>query len=162
MGNQVTGVEISELAASEARKILDKVYVFNIEKSWPEEITREKFDLVILSEILEHVFDPIEVLKEVKKVLKSDGRIVITTPNFLTWTNRIRFLFGDLRYTEQGMFDFGHIRWFTYRYLKEVLESAGLRIGRENHIVFPGKLTKILRHYPSLFAWQFILEAKNI
>ena len=111
---------------------------------------------------MEHVFDPVAVLKSVRGALRSGGHIIVTTPNFMTWTNRIKFLLGKFKYEEQGMFDFGHIRWFTYRYLKELLAETGFRITQERHIIFPGKLTRILKRLPSLFAWQFVVRAQKI
>ncbi len=160
--NYVAGIEISISAVHEAEKVLNKVYIADIEKKWPEEIKQEKYDIVVLSEFLEHVFDPVEVLRNAREVLLPDGAVIITTPNFMTWTNRIKFMFGNFKYQEQGMFDFGHIRWFTYSYLKEVLSVSGFEITKENHIIFPGKLTKILKLWPSLFASQFILKARKI
>lgn len=161
MGHYVAGVEISESAAEEAKRILDEVYIFDIEENWPVEILNQKFDLVILPEILEHTFEPVYVLKKSSAVLKDDGGVILTTPNFLTWTNRLRFLFGLFKYEKEGMFDFGHIRWFTYSYLKEVLREGGFTIMAENHIIFPGKLTSILKFFPSLFAFQFVIKARK-
>lgn len=161
-GNYVAGIEISEGAAHQARAVLDDVYVFDIQKHWLAEVKEQKFDLIILSEVLEHVFDPVFVLKNAHDMLSPDGEIIITTPNFMVWTNRIKFLFGNFKYQEQGMFDFGHIRWFTYRYLQDVLQESGFKVIQENHIIFPGKLTKFLKFWPSLFAFQFILKARKI
>lgn len=162
IGHYVAGIEISESAAQEAKKVLDEVYVFDIESEWPAEILNEKFDLIILPEILEHVFDPVYVLKKSRAALKPDGEIILTIPNFLAWTNRVYFLLGFFRYEKEGMFDFGHIRWFTYPYLKEVLAESGFIIIAEKHIIFPGKLTKILKFWPGLFARQFVVKAKKL
>ncbi|OHB17889.1 MAG: hypothetical protein A2734_00910 [Parcubacteria group bacterium RIFCSPHIGHO2_01_FULL_40_30] len=162
LGHYVAGIEISESAAQEAKKNLDEVYIFDIEDNWPAEISREKFDLIVLPEVLEHVFDPVYVLKKSSAILKPDGEIIITTPNFLAWTNRIRFLFGFFKYEKEGMFDFGHIRWFTYPYLKEVLAESGFTIIVEKHIIFPGKLTRILKFWPGFFARQFVLKAVKL
>lgn len=158
LGNYVTGIEISGLAAEEAKKVLDEVLVGDIEK---DNLLLQDFDLAILTEILEHVFNPSVVLKKIHSVLKAKGEIIVTTPNILLWTNRIKILFGHFQYTEQGLMDFGHIRFFTHQYLKEVLQNSGFRIIKENHIVFPGKLTKILRYWPSLFASQFVVKAEK-
>lgn len=162
LGHYVAGVEISESAAKEAKKVLDQVYVFDIEGDWPIEILNERFDLIVLPEILEHTFNPVYVLKKSRAILKPDAEIIITTPNFLTWVNRVRFLFGFFRYEKEGMFDFGHIRWFTYSYLKQVLAETGFTITKEKHIIFPGKLTKVLKFWPGLFARQFVIKAKKL
>lgn len=161
-GKLVFGIEMSSPAAAEAQKVLDKVYVFDIEKPWPPEVADIKFDLAVVAELLEHVFDPVEVLGFVSQTLQEKGEVIITTPNFLTWANRLKMLFGFFRYTEQGLLDFGHIRFFTYRYLKQVLTEAGFNVIKERHIIFPGKLTRILKYWPSLFATQFVVKARKV
>jgi len=161
-GNWVGGIELSEEATVRARERLDQVWSFDIERPWPMQLAQEPFDVVILGEVLEHVFDPIQVLKSIGNALKPTGTLVITTPNFMTWTNRLRFLFGRFAYGTEGMFDFGHIRWFTYAYLKEVIGRSGFMLEEERHIIFPGKLTVFLKRWPSLFAWQFVVKAKKI
>lgn len=161
-GNWVGGVELSHEAANIARTNLDEVWSFDIQQPWPQQLLDEPFDLIILGEVVEHLFDPVQVLRNLRGALRPGGLIIITTPNFMTWTNRLRFLIGKFRYQEQGMFDFGHIRWFTYSYLKEVLAEAGFQIEGERHIIFPGKLTWLLKSIPSLFAWQFIVKAKAL
>jgi len=158
-GNWVGGVELSEAAAAEARNRLDAVWSFDIEQPWPKRLSDEPFDIIIMGEVLEHVFDPVQVLRSARSVLKPGGAVIVTTPNFMTWKNRIRFLLGDMRYQAEGMFDFGHIRWFTYRYLKEVLSEAGFHITHERHIMIPARLAGLLKRWPSLFAWQFVVRA---
>lgn len=161
-GSWVGGVELSRSAVERARQRLDAVWLFDIEQPWPSELRQMPFDTIIFGEVLEHVFDPIAVLRQARRVLASNGAVIITTPNFMTWTNRLRFLFGSFRYAKEGMFDFGHIRWFTYQYLKETLAQSGFAITYERHIIFPGKLTAILKRWPSLFARQFVVKAGMI
>ncbi len=158
----VAGVEISDPAAQEARQKLDNVYVFNIQDAvWPEAVMVERFDLIVMAEVLEHVFDPAQVLQKIHKLLAPEGAVIITTPNFMLWTNRIKFLFGKFKYENQGMFDFGHIRFFTYPYLKQVLRDSGFTLEGERNIIFPGKATNFLKRWPGLFAFQFIVKARK-
>src|SRR3989344_6015979 len=132
LGNYVAGIEISNTAVAQARTVLDALYEFDIEHPWPSET--KGFDRIILARILEHVSDPVAVLRQARAALADTGAIIITTPNFMTWTNRLRFIVGMFAYQEEGMFDFGHIRWFTYDYLKTVLHRAGFIIIEERHI----------------------------
>jgi len=161
-GAYVVGLDISSGVIYEAKTKLDEAYACDLEETWPVELKDSSFDLIIIAEVLEHVFNPVLVLNQAHRLLKPGGNVIITTPNFLAWTNRWKFLFGNFAYQEQGIFDFGHIRWFTYGYLREVLKQSGFQITNEWHIIFPGKLTKLLKLWPSLFAFQFILKAKKI
>ena len=74
MGNFVVGIDISQSAAEKAKEVLDEVYVCDLEKDCPE--FSEKFDLAILPEVLEHVFDPVEVLKKISSNLNDGGEII--------------------------------------------------------------------------------------
>lgn len=159
LGNWVEGIELSDAALQTARERLDQVWQFDLTKPWPEEV--RDMDVVIAAEVLEHMFDPVSVLQHAARSLKPGGHLIVTTPNFLTWTNRLRFLVGRFTYQTEGMFDFGHIRWFTYSYLREVLDAAGFELEEERHIIFPGKLGALLKYWPSLFAWQFVVRARK-
>src|SRR3989338_6648152 len=55
----------------------------------------EKFDVIICSEVLEHIFYPHEIIKEMQHLLKDDGIMVLTLPNEITLDSRIRCLFGE-------------------------------------------------------------------
>jgi SAM-dependent methyltransferase len=52
----------------------------------------EAFDLVMMLEVIEHVADVPRVLSEVARVLKPDGRAIISTPNRLSVTSRVNYL----------------------------------------------------------------------
>lgn len=159
-GAYVVGTDISLEAIKIAKNRLDEAYLVQPGEILPTDKDL-KFDVILLTEVVEHTFDPVTLLIKARSVLKSDGFMVLTTPNFLTWTNRLKFLFGNFRYQDQGMFDFGHIRWFTYQYLKEVLKESGFKIEKKDHIIFPGKLTRVLKFWPSLFASQFVVKARK-
>lgn len=161
-GAYAVGSDISPVAVKEAKARLDEVFLVQSEDVLPRNTSQGQFDLIILAEILEHVFDPVAMLIKANKFLKSGGHFIITTPNFMVWTNRLKFLLGKFTYQSEGMFDFGHIRWFSHSYLKEVFKEAGLKVVAEKHIIFPGKLTRLLKKWPAIFAWQFIVKVKKI
>lgn len=161
LGNYVVGIEVSVAAAQEAKSKLDEVHSFDIEGVWPKEVLDQSFDVVVLGEVLEHVFDPVELLKMAHRVLSPTGRVVITTPNFLVWIARLQVLFGRFRYQKYGLFDFGHIRWFTYDYLQQVVRDAGFVIDSEWHVPHPQKLAPLTKVWPSLFALNFVVAASK-
>ena len=160
-GNYVVGVDISEKAVKNAEKILNKVLVLDVEnEKFP--FKEDTFDIIICSEVIEHLFEPNEFLKKIHKLLKKDGQLIITTPNFLYWGHRLKFLRGNFQYKEEGPFDRGHIHFYTYKNLVEDLKLAKFKIKRENH-VYPGSflLNFIKNKFPGIFAYQLVLMVKK-
>ena len=51
-------------------------------------------DIILLCEVIEHIYNPDKVLEECNRILKPGGKIVITTPNLVSWYNRILLLLG--------------------------------------------------------------------
>ena len=157
--NYVVGIDISKSAIKIAKKNLDEAYCVNIENELLP--TKRKFDLIILSEVIEHLFDPESTLKKVIRHLKKNGLIIITTPNISFLPNRISILFGKFEYQEQGMFDVGHIHFFNYYTLLNLLKKCDLKLTRENHIAFPLTLNFLVKYIPNISAYQFIIAAKK-
>jgi 2-polyprenyl-3-methyl-5-hydroxy-6-metoxy-1,4-benzoquinol methylase len=93
----VFGVEISEAACRKASARLDRVFCFDVQlpfEKWPDEIKGIRFDKVIISEVLEHLFYPENLLEKIKNLLMPGAEIVITVPNVLFWKNRLKIFFG--------------------------------------------------------------------
>lgn len=86
---------------------------------------KNTFDLVICTEVLEHVVNPEKVIKEIKRVLKKDGVAIIEmdTGNFLFkavwywWTN-----------IKHGVWEDSHIQVFNAKKLEKMIEENGLKI----------------------------------
>jgi 2-polyprenyl-3-methyl-5-hydroxy-6-metoxy-1,4-benzoquinol methylase len=55
----------------------------------------DSFDIVVFSEVIEHLFRPLHALREIHRVLCSEGALIITTPNLYRLSNIVRFLSGD-------------------------------------------------------------------
>lgn len=86
------------------------------------------FDFILMCSVLEHLVEPISVIKYCHRLLKSKGRIVIYTPNLFKWTRRIKMLFGIFPKTGGGngaILDGGHLHYFTHNYLKKLLIDYG-------------------------------------
>lgn len=93
------------------------------------------FDLVTCSEVLEHVENYRAVLREIRRVLKPGGLMVVTTPNVLNMKSRLRYLvcgfanlFGPLPVKNQDRFHTsGHITPIPYFYLAHAMLDCDLR-----------------------------------
>jgi SAM-dependent methyltransferase len=97
------------------------------EHEWP--YPDEQFDRVVLGEILEHLFDPYAALVEARRVLRSDGSLVVTTPNAVRLRKRFRTLRGINPFAGlslESKYNRHNHEW-TERELRDILEVAGLQ-----------------------------------
>ncbi|EFM39204.1 methyltransferase domain protein [[Eubacterium] yurii subsp. margaretiae ATCC 43715] len=121
MGCKVTIVEIDEGSGKEASKYAKECFLGNergnIEKYYWSEIN-EKFDYIVFADVLEHLYSPDKVLEQCKKVLKEDGLILISIPNVANYSIINQLLKGEFNYTEVGLLDNTHLRFFTKKPLK--------------------------------------------
>ncbi len=97
----------------------------------------ESFDLILFTEILEHLrINPLDALSEVTRVLKKNGRLVISTPN-ISPQMRLACLVLDYDYMGDPVKEFsklkklghmGHIRLYSVKELQKLLDYAKLRL----------------------------------
>ena len=116
--------------------------------------------------MLEHLINPLEVLKKTKRYLKQNGLIIISIPNIAFIQQRFFLLFGKFDYNPNGgIMDETHLRFFTRRSIEKLCKDAGYTIVKfysynlvKNRFFFLRPLAKI---WPSLFALQFLIRLKN-
>ena len=129
-GNQVFGIDLSPAAV---RRAQNRVY-FACEadltkpETIPERIRKEKFDIIVLSDVIEHLYNPKAAVIYAKTLLRDDGKIILSVPNVANWATRLHLLFGLWEYTVSGVLDRSHIRFFTLNSVTRLLRSAGLEI----------------------------------
>ena len=128
--NIVFGVDILPIAVEKAKTRLTYAAVadFSRPESIPEEIKREKFDMVVFSDILEHVYDPMCLIRNALPLMKENAIMLVSVPNTANWLNRLKLLFGNWEYTVSGMMDRTHIRFFTLKSLKRLIKAAGFEV----------------------------------
>jgi SAM-dependent methyltransferase len=97
---------------------------------------------VVIGELIEHVFAPAAMLREVHRVLRSGGAVVLTTPNLATLFDRVRFLFGRTPRHVDALHPYLrlHIRPFTKRSLIRLLNETQFDVAkvRSNFVGWPG------------------------
>lgn len=154
---KVFGVDVSPAAVVEAEKFLDGAALVDLEQDQGHPFLTEKYDLIVISEVLEHLFRPEDLLIKVKQF---NCPIIITIPNLLFWKNRLNLLRGYFDYTDTGLMDRGHIRFFSLTGLKRLVEGLNYEVMGESHRV-PTRGTKWLaKFWPGLFAHNFIIKIK--
>jgi 2-polyprenyl-3-methyl-5-hydroxy-6-metoxy-1,4-benzoquinol methylase len=175
---EVVGVELEKSFASEAVPYCQEVIVGNIQEDSTLSKITGKFDVIVFGDVLEHLTHPEEVLTKTRKLLNKDGFIVVSLPNIALWRIRMALLFGRFDYADRGVLDNTHLRFFTLKSAKELLQTAGYtyehlcyrfdipfysrRLAR--YTIYLGDIIpRIFRKLlPTVFAFQFIFKAKPV
>jgi len=128
--NNFFGLDANSWAIEQSRKkgIDARQYFFDDESSLPYD--DNFFDIIVAGEIIEHIFDTDFFLEEVRRVLKPQGKLLISTPNLASLGRRLFLFFGvsplvELSPNEPG--SVGHIRYFTFKTLKDLLKKHGFK-----------------------------------
>jgi 2-polyprenyl-3-methyl-5-hydroxy-6-metoxy-1,4-benzoquinol methylase len=101
--------------------------------------TDERYDAVFASYVLEHVLDPVAVLKRVASLLAPGGRIFIVVPNARAFSRQLALqmgLLGELKELTRSDLDHGHRRIYDRPQLNKDIEAAGLQSISEGGILF--------------------------
>ncbi len=123
------GVEIDAGYADLSRQYCDKVYLENFESpSWELINELSDADLVIFSDVLEHMYDPWKVLLNLFNTLPNNCDVIASIPNTQHWSFQKALLVGDLDYADSGLLDRTHIRFFTKKTITELFSKNGYSI----------------------------------
>lgn len=130
LGNSVYGMDIDAELIKNANKKIDKAIIANIEKIDSLPFDNNFFDVIIFADVLEHLTDPVKVLKQTKKHLKPDGYIIASIPNIANWQIRFDLLFGRFNYDSYGILDRSHLKFYTLSSAKKLFEESGYKVSR--------------------------------
>jgi SAM-dependent methyltransferase len=86
---------------------------------------REKFEFIVFADVLEHLQDPGAVLESCHGLLKPKGKIIISIPNIAHFSTRATLLFGQWNYTDRGILDRIHLRFFTKKSFRAEIVDCG-------------------------------------
>jgi 2-polyprenyl-3-methyl-5-hydroxy-6-metoxy-1,4-benzoquinol methylase len=135
---EYTGLELSKENVDKAVELGLNVHVADASERLP--VGDREYDCVVCLELLEHLPRPLTVLGEMRRVLKPEGRAVISVPNPYSWVEVFREIYG--RSDPEG-----HLNAYTTPVMENVLALAGLRLERRLGTSF--RLPKTLRLLPT-------------
>lgn len=172
-GCTVDGIEVDPAAAQQARAHCREVIVGDLEAPSTHAAVETMLagtrpDIIICADVLEHLRDPWTVLAWLRTLLSPDGRAVISVPNIAHWTARRALLRGRFDYTNYGLFDRTHLRFFTRASAAELARRAGFAVRAERLAGAPLPLEsrvpalervrdRCVCRCPELLALQFVL-----
>lgn len=119
------GIETDADAIAIAATRLDFVAHEDIELN-PAPFGGQTFDCIVYGDVLEHLRDPWGVLARHATQLSPNGVILICMPNIEHWSFADRLLRGTWDYTDSGLTDRTHLRWFTFATTRRAIEAAGM------------------------------------
>jgi GT2 family glycosyltransferase/SAM-dependent methyltransferase len=125
---EVTGIEPSPAAAIAVEKlhrVLQCTLVDAVDR-----LQEERFDCIILADVLEHLSDPLGSLTLLRGLLTPDGVFVVALPNVQNWPVLRDLLQGRWCRSSDGILDDTHVRFFTRSGIEELFWNAGLTIER--------------------------------
>lgn len=123
----VYGCDISEVALQEAKKRGMETICADLNAAFLP-YRENSFDCITCLEVLEHLIDPLNLLKNLKRILRPEGQLVLTTPNFRYFRNVAKLIFkGKFPHTTGDDFVWGggHLHYFTRKDLGGLLAEAG-------------------------------------
>jgi 2-polyprenyl-3-methyl-5-hydroxy-6-metoxy-1,4-benzoquinol methylase len=143
----IEAIEINEDARNNTKSYYSSIFT-NIE----EVLTiKNRYNLIFLLDIIEHLSDPQNYLGKVLDLAEDDATILISVPNITHWSIRLSILFGQFDYTERGILDRTHLHFFTKKHLQEMIAKVGDRSSSS---------LKLLELIGSIVPLEFILPKK--
>lgn len=126
----VVGTDISIVGLKRAKRNGIRCLLQDVESGLS--FKDSSFDSIIVGEIIEHLLNTDYFLSEIGRVLKKDGRLYITTPNFASFGRRILCVLGENPFFEAS-FSYpqnssGHVRFFNKGLLFNFLEYHGFKV----------------------------------
>lgn len=141
-GNMIVGVDL--LDCPEQRDAFEQYIKADLDNGFSSDalppLKGTKFDRVLLQDVLEHLRFPRPLLEQCRDLLKPEGLVLVSVPNVANITVRLSLLFGRFRYTQRGILDATHVRFFTRKSARELIEQSGYEIVSEKTTVMPLEL----------------------
>jgi 2-polyprenyl-3-methyl-5-hydroxy-6-metoxy-1,4-benzoquinol methylase len=127
-GCRVVAIEVDPDAAAGVEPVAERVIVGDLSEPGvvASAIDDERFDVVVGGDVLEHLRDPLEVLRACRAALKPGGYVVLSLPNIAHADVKLQLLDGRFPYRATGLLDRTHLRFFTLETIHELLHDAGL------------------------------------
>jgi 2-polyprenyl-3-methyl-5-hydroxy-6-metoxy-1,4-benzoquinol methylase len=179
-GNRVWGVDFLPEAAHAddiegyAQADLDQGL-----EPYPPVLQGRQFDKILLLDVLEHLRRPEKLLADCLPLLRSNGQLIVSVPNVVNISVRLMMLLGTFNYTERGILDRTHVRFFTRKSARELLQNNGYEVVEQKMTIIPAELALAMsqKHpvvrvaqaalilltavFPGLFGYQSFLTARK-
>lgn len=125
-GHYLAGIESSDAAVRKARPNYDRFYHADVENF--DFSSCGQFDFILLADVLEHLRDPAALLQRALPCLADGGEMIVSLPNVAHLYVRLHLLMGRFEYSDRGILDRTHLRFFTLASMKRMIQDASGQI----------------------------------
>jgi 2-polyprenyl-3-methyl-5-hydroxy-6-metoxy-1,4-benzoquinol methylase len=174
---RITALEIDPVAIELVKPFCEAVHSADLNAAdWDAVLDGQKFEVVLAADVLEHVYNPLAVLKKMASLVSDGGRVVLSLPHVGHSAIAACLLLEDFDYRDWGLLDKTHIRFFGLKNIQALVQDAGLVITRAEFVVrhpdeteFADKWAKLSSSVQKAlltnrhgFVYQVVLEAQTI
>lgn len=176
-GNQVVGLDSHPTVPVQAG--YKNVIEADLESGLQGRMSQPQFDRVLMLDVLEHLTYPHKLLDDCKTVLDNRGKLIASVPNAVNLTVRLMVLLGRFDYSDRGILDWSHLRFFTRKSVRSLLQGHGYKVTGMHYTIIPierlfplrgdnrllqfaNKVLRVLTGIaPGLFAYEILLVAER-
>ena len=164
----IYGVELSESAAVVAKNfgtVLQQDMLLLKDDGY-----KNKFDYILMGDVLEHIVDTDGALDKVYGWLKNGGQLLVSVPNISNISVLSELMLGQFTYRDSGILDRTHMRFFTFKEMKYLLEHHGFKVQNHRYTKYDYGLAELEKELLSLkslhinpvdleaYQWIFVAE----
>jgi 2-polyprenyl-3-methyl-5-hydroxy-6-metoxy-1,4-benzoquinol methylase len=164
-GCTIDAIEINPGDAAKAAPYCRKLIVGSIEALENFAELPGPYDVILMADVLEHLRAPENVLPILRQRLAPNGEALASLPNIAFWKMRLELLRGRFEYTNTGLLDRTHLRFFTLKTATEMFAQAGFRVA--NAVVPPHNIPRfgrikqwIMETWPAVFSINFVYHLR--
>jgi 2-polyprenyl-3-methyl-5-hydroxy-6-metoxy-1,4-benzoquinol methylase len=127
---RMTALEIDEESIQVLTPLCERVFRTDLnDPSWSQALQNEGgFDVVVVADVLEHLYDPWSALQQTKGLIGTDGYLVVSLPHAGHHAILASLLDENFEYRETGLLDKTHIRFFAMKNIQDLFDGSGLAI----------------------------------
>jgi 2-polyprenyl-3-methyl-5-hydroxy-6-metoxy-1,4-benzoquinol methylase len=156
---EVTAVELDLEQAEVAQPYARAMIVGDIGRQQTWDSIHGPFDCAVFADVLEHLVDPWEALRRCRAVLAGDGCVLASVPNIAYYRIRLELARGRFDYTDYGILDDAHLRFFTAKTARALFADSGYTVTDFIPIYRRRMAARIDRALGYPFAYQFVIRA---
>ncbi len=176
-GNSVTAVESDAACSDSLASIATEVLITDLDwLSLADDLRGRTFDVIVAGDVLEHTKRPELVLAQLHLLLAPGGFVVVSLPHLAHGDVRLALLSGQFPYSDHGLLDKTHLKFFTRSTILELFSSTGYKVDelygtttplgttelKIDLTRFSSEILRAVHESPDSDVYQFVVKATAV